>query len=87
MSMTHEPGSYVTHNKLPELGSGQVVSSEKGTIRIRFASGERNFLIEAVQLYLEVSAEGPAMPPSSARKSRARAKAKPMAKPMSKPMA
>lgn len=79
MSMNHEPGSYVTHNKLPELGSGQVVSSEKGTIRIRFASGERNFLIDAVRLYLEVSAEGPPLPASSARKSRARSKAKPTA--------
>ena len=76
MSASHDPGSYVTHNKLPELGSGQVVSSEKGTIRIRFASGERNFLIEAVYPHLAVSADGPALPAASARKSRAK-KAKP----------
>src|SRR5688500_691734 len=34
---TLEPGSYVTHAKLPELGSGEVIVAEKGTIRIRFA--------------------------------------------------
>lgn len=79
MSTNHEPGSYVTHSKLPELGCGQVVSSEKGTIRIRFASGERSFLIEAVMAHLAPSAEGPALPQAAARKSRAKAKAKPSA--------
>jgi Protein of unknown function (DUF3553) len=62
----HEPGSYVSHAKLPELGSGEVVSSGKGTIRIRFAAGERNFLIEAVERHLVGSDTAP--PPATASK-------------------
>lgn len=72
--MLHEPGSYVTHAKMPELGSGEVVSSEKGTIRIRFASGERAFLIEAVERHLVVTQEAPARPAPTKRASKAKAK-------------
>jgi hypothetical protein len=53
-------GSFVTHAKLLDLGSGEVVSYDKGTMRIRFASGERDFLVEAVAKHLLVTQEGPA---------------------------
>lgn len=74
--MSHEPGSYVTHAKMPELGSGEVVWSEKGTVRIRFASGERNFLIEAVERHLVVTQEAPARPAPTKRATKAKAKKK-----------
>jgi hypothetical protein len=78
MSTSHEPGSYVTHSKLPELGSGEVVGYDKGVVRIRFASGERSFLVEAVSPHLVVSDEKPAQLPA-ARKARPKRKAKPLA--------
>lgn len=74
---TLEPGSYVTHAKLPDLGSGEIVAAEKGTVRIRFASGDRSFLIDAVAPHLVVTLEAPAPPPAKAkRKSAAKAKVK-----------
>ena len=76
---TLEPGSYVTHAKLPELGSGEVIVAEKGTIRIRFASGDRNFLIDAVVPHLVVTLEAP-RPTTTKPAKRTRAKAKPKAK-------
>lgn len=77
----HEPGSFVTHAKLPELGSGEVVAADKGTMRIRFASGERDFLIEAVEQHLTVTQEAPPpAAPKRATKAKAKAKAKPKAK-------
>jgi hypothetical protein len=77
------PGSFVMHAKLAELGSGEVVSLDKGALRVRFASGERAFLMAAVSPHLTVTMEGP--PPaapskSRARKSRAKAPAKQPAK-------
>ena len=74
--MSHEPGSYVAHTKMPELGSGEVVSSEKGTMRIRFASGERSFLIEAVERHLVVTQDAPARPAPTKRATKAKAKKK-----------
>ena len=74
----HEPGSYITHSKLPELGSGEIISQDKGVIRIRFASGERSFLVEAVRAHLVGSAEKPAQL-AAPRKARSKAKAKPLA--------
>ncbi len=53
-------GSYVIHSKLGALGSGEVLSLEKGTIRIRFASGERHFVLNLVQGHLSATAEAPA---------------------------
>lgn len=46
------PGTYVTHAMLPELGSGELMSSENGRVRIRFASGERNFMWSLVAIHL-----------------------------------
>lgn len=71
----HELGSFVSHAKLPDLGAGEVVASDKGTIRVRFASGERAFLLEAVERHLIVSETAPpaATPPKRAAK---KAKAK-----------
>ena len=66
------PGSFVVHAKLAELGSGEVLSAEKGTLRLRFASGERSFLTELVAPYLSVVAEGPAPRPAHKAASRAR---------------
>jgi hypothetical protein len=65
-----EIGSYVTHTKLPELGTGEILASERGAIRIRFASGDRNFLWELVAAHLEITLEPPAMPAKSARRGR-----------------
>lgn len=75
----HEPGSFVTHAKLPDLGPGEVISSDKGTIRIRFASGERAFLIDAVAPHLVVTQEAPPRAPApkrAAAKSKKKAAAK-----------
>ena len=71
-----EPGSYVVHAKLPELGTGEIIASEKGCMRIRFASGERNFNIEFVVPHLSVTAEAPAKPAPAMRKAKAKSKSK-----------
>jgi hypothetical protein len=71
-----EAGSYVVHAKLPELGAGEVVASEKGCVRIRFASGERNFNVEFVARHLSVTAEAPVKATPAKAKSKAKAKAK-----------
>jgi hypothetical protein len=63
----HEPGSFVTHAKLPDLGSGEVIAYDRGTVRIRFASGERSFLVDAVAPHLVVTAEAPARSTPSKR--------------------
>jgi hypothetical protein len=65
-----EIGAYVLHAKLPELGAGEILASEReGAIRIRFASGERNFIWELVAAHLRMTDQVPA-PPPSARRSR-----------------
>ena len=62
------PGSYVTHSKLPELGSGEVLSLQNDKVLIRFASGERSFQIVIAGRFFSSSTEAPAAP---AKKSRA----------------
>jgi hypothetical protein len=79
--LTPEPGSFVTHAKLPDLGSGEVMSCDRGTIRIRFASGERAFLVEAALQHLQVTQEAPppapaAKRPAAKKATKAKAKAK-----------
>jgi Protein of unknown function (DUF3553) len=65
-------GSYVTHAKLPELGSGEVLSFEEGRIGIRFASGPRNFMYELVAPHLAPTTEAPARPaPKTSRAKKA----------------
>lgn len=76
--LTPEPGSFVTHAKMPDLGSGEVVSCDKGTIRIRFATGERAFLVSAALQHLQVTQEAP--PPAPAKRAASKSKAKPKAK-------
>jgi hypothetical protein len=71
-----EAGSYVVHAKLPELGAGEVVFSEKGCVRIRFASGERNFNVDFVARHLTVTTEAPAKPVAATKAKKAKAKAK-----------
>ena len=71
-----ETGSYVVHAKLPELGTGEIVGSEKGCVRIRFASGERNFNVDFVSPHLAVTLEAPAKPAASTAKARLRGKGK-----------
>jgi hypothetical protein len=68
---TFELGSYVTHAKMPELGAGEILAAEKGTIRIRFESGDRSFLWDLVAAHLTMTAEAP--PPRSAPAKRKRA--------------
>jgi hypothetical protein len=70
-------GSFVVHAKLPELGSGEVLWSEKGTLRLRFACGERSFLAELASPHLSVVVAGPpSRPPAKAKRTR-KAPAKP----------
>ena len=69
-------GSYVSHAKLLDLGSGEIMSSEKGVLRIRFAAGERAFSVAAVAPHLTVTLEAPVFaPPKPVRERKARAKA------------
>ncbi len=67
------PGSYITHAKLLELGSGEVLSIDKGAIRVRFASGQRTFLTSVVEPHLTVTAAAPAAPTKAATKSKSKA--------------
>jgi uncharacterized protein DUF3553 len=67
------PGSYVTHSKLPELGSGEVLSAQEGLVSIRFASGDRTFKHELVMRFLTVTSEAPLLiAPQKRAASRAR---------------
>jgi hypothetical protein len=68
-------GSYVTHAKLPELGSGEILSIDNGRIGIRFASGQRNFMYDLVAPHLTVTSEAPARPPTKAKRAKAAAAA------------
>jgi hypothetical protein len=61
-------GSYVVHRKLAELGSGEIMKSEMGTITIRFASGERRFSEVHLVKHLEKTNEAPVLPPPTARR-------------------
>jgi hypothetical protein len=53
------PGSIVVHDKLPELGRAEVLSAEKDTLKLRFASGERSFATAVVSPHLSVVEAGP----------------------------
>jgi hypothetical protein len=68
-------GSYVTHGKLPELGSGEVLASTDGRVCIRFASGERNFVYELVAKHLTVTTEAPVRSTAKASRKKAAKKA------------
>lgn len=57
-------GSCVTHAKMPELGSGEIVVFDGERVRIRFASGERSFVYTLVEKHLNVTSEAPAPRPS-----------------------
>jgi hypothetical protein len=61
-------GSYVVHRKLAELGSGEIMKSEMGTITIRFASGERRFSEVHLVKHLEKTNEAPILPAPTARR-------------------
>jgi hypothetical protein len=52
---------------LPELGSGELMSSENGRVRIRFASGERNFMWSLVATHLSQTDVAPARGSSKAK--------------------
>ena len=79
------PGSYVTHAKLAELGSGEIMGAQDGRLSIRFASGSRDFMEAKVMQHLTVTNEAPAAPPPRKSATRARkaavAKAAPAARP------
>jgi hypothetical protein len=66
-------GAFVTHAKLPDLGNGEILATEGGTLRVRFASGERAFSTELVAKHLTVTQEGP--PPKAAAKAASRKRA------------
>jgi hypothetical protein len=69
-----EIGNYVLHAKLPELGAGEILAADKGAVRIRFASGDRNFIWDLVAAHLKMTDEGPVAPPSGKRTRKAAAK-------------
>lgn len=66
--MAFSVGSYVVHKKLTELGSGEIIKSEMGTLSIRFASGMRNFSEAIVFAYLEKTNEAPLLPKPAAKR-------------------
>lgn len=66
--MIFEPGSYVTHAKHPELGSGELVASESGRVVIRFASGERKFVWKLVSEHLTATEVAPVLPAKSRKR-------------------
>jgi hypothetical protein len=73
-------GAYVSHAKLLDLGSGEIMSAEKGVLRIRFAAGERAFSAAAVAPHLTVSLEAPVfLPPKPVRKVRTKTPARKLA--------
>jgi hypothetical protein len=77
-------GSYVTHDKLADLGAGEVVARDEGTVRIRFASGDRTFAWDRVVQHLVVTRDAPVLPPAP---SKAKAPRKPKAPKAAKPAA
>jgi hypothetical protein len=70
-------GSYVVHKKLDELGSGEIIKSDLGTVSIRFASGVRNFSEAIVGAFLEKTTTAPVMPPPATKRKAAAKKKKP----------
>ena len=64
-------GTYVTHSKLPELGSGEVVSVDQGRISIRFASGDRNFMYALVEPHLTTTSTAPVFAPRTGKRKKA----------------
>jgi hypothetical protein len=65
-------GTYVTHAKLPDLGSGEIIASDGQSLVIRFASCEKNFVAALTEKHLTVTAEAPVLTkPARASKSKA----------------
>jgi hypothetical protein len=69
------------HAKLPELGNGEIMYEQDGTLSIRFSSGHRAFKTDLVIRHLEVTSEAPAPAP---KKRSTRARKVPVAKPAAK---
>lgn len=61
--------SFVTHSKMPELGIGEILTTDGQRMSIRFASGERNFVCALVSEHLIVTTSAPPAP--AAKKARA----------------
>jgi hypothetical protein len=57
---------------MPELGVGEILSAENGAVRIRFASGERNFMWDRVAAHLTVTQEAPPKPAAKASAKRSK---------------
>lgn len=68
--------SHVTHAKMPELGVGEVISTDGDRVLIRFASGERSFIADKVSAHLTVTMEAVPPSPSKAKASRPKKAAK-----------
>lgn len=71
--ISHRVGTYVTHAKMPELGSGEIVASDGTRFSIRFASGERSFVCALTEKHLTVTTEAPA--PTKASRASAKSRA------------
>lgn len=61
---------YVTHAKMPQLGSGEILNEHEGRLCIRFASGNRDFVADLVRPHLSVTSEAPAAAQKSAKRGR-----------------
>lgn len=64
--------SFVTHTKLPELGIGEILTTDGHRMSIRFASGERNFICALVSQHLVVTTSAPPLPIPKAKTPRAK---------------
>ena len=64
-------GVYVTHAKMPDLGSGEIVAVDDQRVVIRFASGERHFVYALVEPHLNATSEAPVRSTKRPRPSRA----------------
>jgi Protein of unknown function (DUF3553) len=64
------PGMYVTHAKMPQLGSGEILAEHEGRVCIRFATGNRDFVLDLVRPHLNVTSEAPAAAQKAAKRSR-----------------
>ncbi|HTU61594.1 MAG TPA: hypothetical protein VMF89_24230 [Polyangiales bacterium] len=71
--ISHRVGTYVTHAKLPDLGSGEIIASDGNRFSIRFASGERSFVCALTEKHLTVTTEAPAASKPSRAPSKSRA--------------
>ena len=73
--MTLLIGSCVTHARMLELGSGEVVAFDGVRLKLHFASGDRSFVFRLAEKHLQLIPEAPTPVVSPVSKSYARRRA------------